>query len=618
MSRQLPLDNELIVDNFAGGGGASCGIEAALGRPVSIAVNHDPEAVAMHSINHPLARHFCEDVWQIDPRAVCKGRPVALAWFSPDCKHFSKAKGAALVDKKIRGLAWVVLRWAATVKPRVIMLENVEEFTTWGPVIDGKPCPDRKGRTFASFVRQLRGFGYAVEWKELRACDYGAPTIRKRLFMVARRDGRAIIWPTPTHGDPRKAGFRDSGLKPWHTAAECIDWSIPCPSIFARKRPLAENTLKRVAKGFRRFVIDADKPFVVQCNHGGDGFRGSDIDAPLNTFCPKDAYGIVTPYLTEHANASNPRVFPADEPLRTQCAQVKGGHFALVTPYMVGAGGPEYAGKPTSLEKPLGTLTTESHRQLVAPFIAKHYGGVVGVPADTPMPTTTTRGTQNQIVAAYVSKLRGHASRDKHGQPASEPLHTVSASGQHHALTTAYMVKYYGNEREGHDMQAPLGTVTTKDRFALVQVESSPPPLTEDQRYNAWWVMRFLEEHGVVPAIADGPRPSFFMLGSGIVWDIGMRMFSPRELFRAQGFPDEYEIGKGMFAETDAHGVTIVTARPLTKVAQVRMCGNSVSPPPAKALVRANVQGGCLFPEAPLHVHAAAGAVQKMMGGRDV
>lgn len=537
---QLPLTNGLIVDNFAGGGGASEGIEQALGRPVNIAINHSATALAMHEANHPLTKHYCEDVWEVNPREVCAGRPVDLAWFSPDCKHFSKAKGGRPVEKKIRGLAWVVLRWAATVKPRVIMLENVEEFTTWGPLVDGKPCQQRKGQTFRSFINALKRHGYAVEYKELRACDYGAATIRKRLFLVARCDGLPIVWPKPTHADPKKLKKGD-GMKPWRPVAECIEWDIPAPSIFSRPRPLAENTLKRVAKGFRRFVIDAEKPFIVPTCHGeapGQEPRTHDISAPLPTVTAKGKHALIVPYLTEHANASSPRVFAADEPLRTQCAQVKGGHFAMCIPYL-----------------------------------AKHFGGVVGCPVDKPMPTTTTRGTQNQLVTAYVNKLRGTNT----GHDAAEPLHTISAGGTHHAITTAYMVKYYGNEREGHGMEMPLGTVTTKDRFGLVQVDAcAGEDFTEEQRYNAWWVMRFLENQGVVPETTEGDRPSFFMLGAWIVWDIGMRMFAPRELYRAQGFPEHYKIEY-------TH-----TGKPITKTDQVRMCGNSVSPYPAKALVRAN------------------------------
>ena len=272
----LDIQHELIVDNFAGGGGASCGIELALGRHVDHAINHDPEAVAMHAMNHPQTEHHCESVWDVKPLELTGGRPVGLAWFSPDCKHFSKAKGGKPRDKKIRGLAWVAMRWAAVVRPRVIILENVEEFQTWGPVLaDGTPCPKRKGDTFRSFVRQLQEKGYAVEWRELRACDFGAPTIRKRLFLIARCDGKPIVWPEPTHGAPGSAGVLAKRLKPWRTAAECIDWTIACPSIFDRKRwskskkawvpapPLAEATQRRIARGLRRYVIDAAKPFVV-------------------------------------------------------------------------------------------------------------------------------------------------------------------------------------------------------------------------------------------------------------------------------------------------------------------------------------------------------------------
>lgn len=284
----------LYIDNFAGGGGASTGIELGLGRPVDIAVNHDPEAVAMHDINHPHTRHYCESVWDVDPRAITGGRPVDLCWFSPDCKHFSKAKGGTPVSKKIRGLAWVALRYAATVRPRVIMLENVEEFVTWGPITrDGRPCPQNKGRTFASFVNALRRHGYQVDWRELRACDYGAPTIRKRLFLIARRDGLPIVWPEPTHGDPASAEVKTKRLKPWRTAAEVIDWSIPCPSIFNRARPLAENTLRRIARGLQRYVIEAQQPFIV-------GNRAA--------------------WITECANGSSQRNMPANQPLRP-CAR---------------------------------------------------------------------------------------------------------------------------------------------------------------------------------------------------------------------------------------------------------------------------------------------------------
>jgi DNA (cytosine-5)-methyltransferase 1 len=506
---QLPLSNELIVDNFAGGGGASLGIEMALGRPVNISVNHDPEAVAMHAINHPITRHYCEDVWDVRPMEVCEGKPVALAWFSPDCKHFSKAKGGKPVEKKIRGLAWVVIRWAATVAPNVIVLENVEEFTTWGPLLaTGMPDPSQKGKTFQSFVTALRHYGYHVEWKEMRACDYGAPTIRKRLFLIARRDGKPIVWPKPTHGP---------GLIPYLTAASCIDWSIPCPSIFDRDRPLAENTMRRVAKGVMKYVVNAQEPFIVNLTHGG-------------------------------------RVEPSSEPLRTiTCA--KRGEKALVVPTLApfvstyyGDKNPNGDARGGFMDDPLHTQTTENRHAVVAAFLAQHNTDAIGRPAGQPMATIVSRGTQTQLVAASILKMRGSASRDKHGQPIDEPLHTISAGGTHFAQVQAFLLKYYGTD-QAPELREPLHTLTTRDRFGLVTVHG--------------------EDYAIV--------------------DIGMRMLAPRELYRAQGFPDSYIIDRALFAEKDDHGVWVVTERPLTKTAQVRMCGNSVCPPMAKAIVAANV-----------------------------
>lgn len=510
MHYQTNFTDELIVDNFAGGGGASCGIEMATQTPVHIAINHDQDAIAMHEINHPYTRHYCEDVWDIDPRAVTKGQSVGLAWFSPDCKHFSRAKGGKPVEKKIRGLAWVAIRWAATVKPRIIALENVEEFLTWGPLLeDGKPCPDRKGQTFMAFVSALKKQGYKVEWKSLRACDYGAPTIRKRLFLIARRDNKPIIWPKPTHGP---AG---SGLKPYRTAAECIDWSIPCPSIFGRKRPLAENTMKRIAKGLKRFVMDADDPFIAPTIDG------------VEIMCPS--------FLTEHANGSSQRVFDVSEPMRTQCAQVKGGHFALCTAFMA-----KHFGGMTGVEinKPLPTTTARgTQNQIVTAHIARHFGQSVGHDMDGPFGTLT--GTnKDSVITSHLLKMRGSHSRDKHGQDAREPLHTISASGQHHAEVRAFLLKYYGNEKSGQALNAPIGTVTSRDRFGLVTIK------------------------GVDYQIID----------------IGMRMLTPRELYRAQGFPDDYIIDR------------VKGGRKLSKTAQIRMCGNSVSPPIAQAIMQTNYQ----------------------------
>ena len=480
------LFNEIVVDNFAGGGGASTGIEMALGRSPEIAINHDPDAISMHTVNHPYTEHYCESVWDIVPRDVVAGRPVGLVWLSPDCKHFSKAKGSTPVSKKIRGLAWVTLRWAATVRPRVIMLENVEEFQTWGPLLldsegNARPDPAKKGRTFNSFINALRRQGYKVEWRELRACDYGTPTIRKRLFLIARRDGAPIVWPKPTHGDPASAEVRAGKLQPWPTAADVIDWSIPCPSIFLTqeeakaqglnvKRPLAEATMRRIAKGVERFVLNAAEPFIVSTRNGereGQQPRVRGINHPLWTVTALGSQGAIcvptlAPFITEHANASHQRNMPADEPLRTICAEVKGGHFAMV-----------YA------------------------FLAKHYTGVVGAELTQPLPTVTTVD-HNALVTSHLVKLRGTC---QDGQPVTEPIPTVTAGGLHIGEVRAFLLKYYGTDST-IPCSEPLHTVTTRDRFGLVTVRG--------------------EDYQIV--------------------DIGMRMLGPHELFAAQGFPADYVI----------------------------------------------------------------------------
>lgn len=302
---------ELIVDNFAGGGGASTGIELATGRSVDIAINHDPAAIAMHRANHPTSKHYCENVWDVDPVEACAGHPVGLAWFSPDCKHFSKAKGGKPVEKAIRGLAWVAIRWAKLVRPRVIILENVEEFTTWGPLIGNRPDPTRKGQTFRRFVHALKRYGYRVEWNELRACDYGAPTIRKRFFLIARCDGLPIVWPEPTHGDPSTLFVASGILHPWRTAAEIIDWTIPCPSIYDRKKLLCENTMRRIARGLRKFVLEHPQPYIVDdhiapfliqyhTEQSGKEVRGQAVDKPLMTADSSNRYGLVTALLIKY------------------------------------------------------------------------------------------------------------------------------------------------------------------------------------------------------------------------------------------------------------------------------------------------------------------------------
>lgn len=397
------LPHELIVDNFAGGGGTSTGIESAFGRPVDVAINHDPKALAMHRINHPGTKHYCESVWDIDPIEVTGNQPVGLVWLSPDCKHFSKAKGGKPVEKKIRGLAWVALRWASKTRPRVIMLENVEEFKTWGLLgKDGKPCPNSKGKTFKSFVNALKNQGYEVDYRELRACDYGSPTIRKRFFLIARRDGLPIKWPEPTHGQPDSALVKQGKLKPWRTAAECIDWSIECPSIFTRARPLANATLERIAGGLKKFVLDQPTPFIVNN---------------------------IAPVLTECANASNKRCMPIDEPLRTICAQTKGGHHALISA-----------------------------------FLAKNYTGVIGSSIQDPVHTITAKD-HNSLVISHLSKMKNNCI----GQGLSEPLHTMTTVNQF-AEVRAFLTAFYGNEKDGNSVSEPLRTIPTRDRFGLVTV----------------------------------------------------------------------------------------------------------------------------------------------------
>ena len=395
--------NELIIDNFAGGGGTSTGLEQAFNRPVDVAINHDPKALAMHRVNHPETKHYCESVWDIDPIEVTGNQPVGLVWLSPDCKHFSKAKGGKPVEKKIRGLAWVALRWAAKVRPRVIMLENVEEFKTWGHLNSkGMPCPVRKGRTFNSFVNALKKQGYEVDYRVLRACDFGSPTIRKRFFLIARRDGLPIQWPAPTHGHPDSIQVKKGNLKPWRTAAECIDWSIECPSIFTRKRPLAKATMNRIAAGLDKFVVKNPNPFIV---------------------------GEIAPVLTECANASNRRSMPSNEPLRTICAQTKGGHHALISAHL-----------------------------------AKNYTGVIGSSAKEPVHTITAKD-HNSLVVSHLSKMKNNCI----GQELSEPIHTMTTVNQF-AEVRAFLTAFYGNEKDGNSIGEPLRTIPTRDRFGLVTV----------------------------------------------------------------------------------------------------------------------------------------------------
>lgn len=550
------LFKEIIVDNFAGGGGASTGIEMATGRSVDIAINHDPDAIAMHKTNHPDTEHYCDSVWEVDPREAVKGRPVALCWLSPDCKHFSKAKGGKPVEKSIRGLAWVAVRWAATVKPRVIMLENVEEFKTWGPLVrlsNGEyiPDPKKRGVTFQSFVRALKRHGYKVEYKELRACDYGAPTIRKRLFMVARCDGHPITWPKQTHGDPKSIEVLNGKLKPYRAAAECIDWSLECPSIFERKRPLAENTLKRIAKGIQRFVMDAEEPFIIGVGGPKYSAKPRPTSKPLNTVCMTAHSALVQPVLipfiakTNHTTSKGNydcfRGQGLDAPLQTVTAS---NGYAVAAPILARHFGQSIG---QHVKNPMATVVGKSKDSLVTAFMTKFRSGSVGYELDTPVHTITAGGEQKRlgtantqaVVTSHLIKMRGTC---QHGQSITKPMPTVTAGGNHVGEVRAFLLKYYGTN-VGHACDEPFHTVTTKERFGLVTVAG--------------------EEYQIV--------------------DIGMRMLQPHELFAAQGFPTDYVI------DIDH------TGKKYPKAKQVARCGNAVPPPFAEALVRSNLPELCEY-----------------------
>jgi DNA (cytosine-5)-methyltransferase 1 len=738
----LDFPDELIIDNFAGGGGTSTGLEAAFGRPVDIAINHDPEALAMHALNHPHTRHLLQSVWDVNPIEVTGNQPVALVWLSPDCKHFSKAKGGTPVAQHIRGLAWVGMRWVALAKPRVLMLENVEEFTTWGPLLVGadgmaRPDPARKGKTFESFVRQLRAHGYQVEHRELRACANGAPTIRKRLFLIARRDGLPIVWPEATHGDPASPAVLAGQLLPYRTAAECIDFDLPAASIFGRKKSLAVNTQRRVAKGLLRHVLASPKPFIVNTRNGeraGQAPRVRGVDEPYWTVTGLGSQGavaapVVAPFIGEHANASRDRTMPADAPLRTVCAQVKGGHFSVVaghvTKFRTGSTG-------TSLDEPMPTVTANSFVKrpggaallgfvgaALAPLVVTNTTGHTGAAADEPLPTIATGGhhaavaatlaplrgtseahlgghavdaplstvsaggTHHGLVAAHLTHLTHHGDRPGRtpdeplptvtgahrgeqalvaahlvdmghgegrcgtkrfshgvrnleaplntvtasgatsaiaacyfeqansgfyagdGRAADAPMSTITAAGSNQQLVTAYCVKYYSTGGNTHSPAEPLHTLPTKGRMGLVQVvQVSAAGLDPEHLARARQCAALLHEHlpEQFPVLAD-----LVLMGDWVLVDITLRMLKPRELYRAQGFPAGYRIEEIpdpalLFRDGVQVAEPLAVPRiPLTATAQVRMCGNSVSPPQAEALVRANFAH-----EALIHGRAAA------------
>lgn len=678
-------DDAIIVDLFAGGGGASTGLEMGLGRKVDLAINHNPAAISMHMANHPHAEHYQTDVWGVDPLESTGGKIVAWLHASPDCRHHSQAAGGQPRKKEIRDLSWVVPKWAGKLRrhgkgPWVISLENVKQILQWRPLIakrdkatgrvvklDGTVAqpgervprdeqflvPDTgaltgssarrwkrrckfarhgqpKGRSWAHFCEVLRGLGYTLEYWIERNCDYGDPTSRQRLYMVAVADGYEPAAPVKTH-----AATPAKGMKPYRTAAECIDWSDLGQSIRNRKRPLAEATMRRIAKGIEKEVLQRAKPFIVPiANWSREAVHP--VDQPLNTVTawPKGgAFSVATPTLIQvgygERGGQAPRVLELDEPLGTvvaggvkhalaaahlvkfrfdatgapvdepmptitsggECKRPAGAAHALglASAVLVGAGGPSYSGKPASVDQPLGTVVTENHRAIATAFLAQMNGGyntTFSRPADAPMSTVTNSGSQQQLVTAHLLHLRGNCD----ARAADEPLHTVSAGGQHHGLVSALLVtNTTGHSSTPADQPAP--TVATGGHHMLVTPEMIAGSLTPEQVEGAVWVAAFLMKyHGMGENIRPLDEPvstvttkdrlalvTVWISGSPyVIVDIRLRMLKPRELYRAQGFPDSYIIERGHNGQR------------FTLSQQVHMCGNSVSPNTMAAYARAN------------------------------
>ena len=552
--RQIDFFEEMIIDNFAGGGGASTGIELATGRAVDAAINHDPDAILMHQTNHPQTRHYCESVWDVDPWEVTRGRPVGLAWFSPDCKHFSKAKGSKPVDRNIRGLAWIVLKWAGTVKPRVIILENVEEFQTWGPVRKGKPVKSRRGETFRKWKEQLQALGYEIDHRELVAADYGAPTIRKRFFLIARCDGKPIIWAERTHAPKDSEEVKNGKCKPWRGAAEIIDWTIPCPSIFDTTdeikekygiravRPLAVNTRKRIARGIEKFVLQNKEPFIVPIGYGerkGQAPRVHDIKEPLSTVVGSGKQYLVMPSLIQYHTEQSERVRGQgmDKPIMTLDARDRYGlSVAYLTEYFQN-------GRPLDVNSPLHTSTTKDRECLCIAHMEKFFsGGYTGNGSDANTPLgTVTAVDHNGMVETFISKFYKTGT----GQKLDEPLHTVTTSAGHFGIVTVKMSQSEMNLHHWNEVRELLnaycGYAIAADEILLLDVNGT---------------MYFIS-------------------------DIGLRMLTPRELYAANGFPPDYIIDHDY------------TGKAYGKTKQVARCGNAVPPPFAEALVRANLPEMC-------------------------
>ena len=651
---QTSFLRKIAVDNFAGGGGASIGIELALNEPVAVAINHDPAAILMHRTNHPYTEHLQASVWDVDPEEVCKGRPVGLAWFSPDCKHFSKAKGSALVDKKIRGLAWITLRWAAKVRPDVIMLENVEEFQTWGPVRKGKPVKKKAGQTFRKFIQQLEDLGYVVEYRELIAADYGAPTTRKRFVLVARCDGKPIVWPERTHAPRDSEEVKSGKYKPWRSAAEIIDWSIPGYSVFASKkeikekfgataiRPLAKNTMRRVIRGVDKFTIKSGSPFIVECNHSGDGHTRS-VNEPVNTITRKYTGGVVEPVTIPYtfSNTGGSVGAPICDPVNTirsaggqvlasanlmSIGQTGGGDrirdirepapttVSKQEACMVAANLIQYHTEQSEkvrgqgMGEPIMTVDAANRYGLASAQLVEYYGN--GNPLDVTQPMhTVTAHDREALVMAHISEFRsasiGRDAREPAGTITShdhegvvsahvqkffggvigtettEPLPTVTAV-DHNALCAAHMVKFKAQEL-GTTPAEPLPTITAQSAAGgFAECQAVLVKVEPGRNLHNWPQIRALLNEYCGYNLADDEVILLIVNGMAyFIADITLRMLTPRELYNAMGFPPDYII------DYDYRGNKYL------KTEQVARCGNAVCPPLAEAMVRANMPDMC-------------------------
>lgn len=551
---QIRIQYEIIVDSFAGGGGASTGIELATGKPVDAAINHDPAAVIMHKTNHRFTEHVQASVWDVDPTELCRGRPVGLLWASPDCKHFSKAKGAALVDRHIRGLAWIVLRWAGTVRPRVIILENVEEFVTWGPVRKGRPVKKLAGTTFQRWKQQLVNLGYEVDHRELVAADYGTPTTRKRFYLIARCDGQPIVWPERTHAPRDSEEVKAGKLLPWRSAAEIIDWSIPGYSVFASKaeikekygvnavRPLAENTMRRIIRGVDKFTIRSGKPFLVECNHGGDG-HARPVSDPVNTLTGKYTGGVCGPVMAPWTltNTSGSVGASAGEPVGTVRTGGGGGQMLLAANLIQYHTEQTENVRANGLQAPIPTVDASNRYGLTAVNLVEYFGTGKPLNVEDPLHTVTSHDREG-VVAAHIVEFKGQDI----GQEPRRPLRTITASCGEFGACHAYLTKADGGDL-GHwpEIRALLnrhcGYHLAEDEVLLLEIGGA---------------LYFLS-------------------------DITLRMLTPRELYNAMGFPPDYIIDRDY------------TGKPYGKSEQVARCGNAVCPQMATALVRANLPEWC-------------------------